>query len=143
MWKNPYFCKNMSVWRRWKSPRHVFTSPSWPLREKSSLPIICKCSEPCFMFEFVWISRIKPHHTTEILSEGLFNGKCFSYMTTRTSYIWPLLHAYLLTFIVLAHWNENLWADMWLQSDILSRFRANQSLLLHINAACFKQRNSK
>ena len=37
--KNPHFCKNMS-------PCHAFTSPSCSLREKSSLPIFCKCGEP-------------------------------------------------------------------------------------------------
>jgi hypothetical protein len=51
-------------------------------------------------------------------------------------------HAYFIC-IVLAHWNNRPRIDMSLESDILSRFRANQSLLLHINAACFKQRNSK
>ena len=34
-----HFCKNMS-------PCHAFTSPSCSLREKSSLPIFCKCGEP-------------------------------------------------------------------------------------------------
>jgi hypothetical protein len=28
------------------SPCHAFTSPSCSLREKSSLPIFCKCGEP-------------------------------------------------------------------------------------------------
>jgi hypothetical protein len=42
-WKNPHFCKNMSLWCCWKSPCHTFTSPSWSLKEKSSLPIFCKC----------------------------------------------------------------------------------------------------
>ena len=37
--KNPHFSENMS-------PCHAFTSPSCSLREKSSLPIICKCGEP-------------------------------------------------------------------------------------------------
>jgi len=27
--------------------RHAFTSPSCSLREKSSLPVFCKCGEPC------------------------------------------------------------------------------------------------
>ena len=35
-----------------------------------------------------------------------------------------------LIFIVLAHWNNNLWTDMLLHSDTLSWFWANQSLLL-------------
>ena len=34
--KKTYFCENMS-------PCHAFTSPSCSLREKSSLPIFCKC----------------------------------------------------------------------------------------------------
>ena len=37
--KTPHFCENMS-------PCHAFTSPSCSLREKSSLPIFCKCGEP-------------------------------------------------------------------------------------------------
>ena len=36
--KNPHFCENMS-------PCHAFTSPLCSLREKSSLPIFCKCGE--------------------------------------------------------------------------------------------------
>jgi hypothetical protein len=39
--KTPHFCKNMS-------PCHAFTSPSCSPREKSSLPIFCKCGEPCY-----------------------------------------------------------------------------------------------
>jgi hypothetical protein len=27
---------------------HAFTSPSCSPREKSSLPIFCKCGEPCY-----------------------------------------------------------------------------------------------
>ena len=41
--KNPHFCENMS-------PCHAFTSPSCSLREKSSLPIFCKCGEPWVHF---------------------------------------------------------------------------------------------
>jgi hypothetical protein len=43
--KNPHFCENMS-------PCHAFTSPSCSLREKSSLPIFCKCGEPCISLFF-------------------------------------------------------------------------------------------
>ena len=35
----------------WKSPCHAFTSPSCSLREKSSVPIVCKCGEPCKIYE--------------------------------------------------------------------------------------------
>jgi hypothetical protein len=38
--KPPHFSENMS-------PCHAFTSPSCSLREKSSLPIFCKCGELC------------------------------------------------------------------------------------------------
>jgi hypothetical protein len=38
--KTPHFCENMS-------PCHAFTSPSYSLREKSSLHIFGKCGEPC------------------------------------------------------------------------------------------------
>ena len=37
--KKTTFLQNMS-------PCHAFTSPSCSLREKSSLPIFCKCGEP-------------------------------------------------------------------------------------------------
>ena len=39
--KKTHFCKNMS-------PCHAFTSPSCSLREKSNLPIFCKCGEPWY-----------------------------------------------------------------------------------------------
>jgi len=39
-------------------------------------------------------------------------------------------------FIVLAHWNNSLWVDMLCHSDTLSRFCANQSLLLLFKAVC-------
>ena len=47
-------------------------------------------------------------------------------------------------FIVLAHWNNSLWIDMWLHLDTLFWFRANQSLLFLLNAACLaeKQQNT-
>ena len=35
-----HFCGNMSLWSCWKSPRHAFTSPSYTLREKSSLCVV-------------------------------------------------------------------------------------------------------
>ena len=38
-------------------------------------------------------------------------------------------------FIVLAHWNNSLRVDMLLNSDILSWYRTDQSLLFLINAA--------
>ena len=37
-------------------------------------------------------------------------------------------------FIVLAQWNNNPWVDMSLHLDTLSRFRANESFLLLLNA---------
>ena len=40
-------------------------------------------------------------------------------------------------FIVLAHWNNSLRVDMSQHSDTLTRFRANQSLFLLLNTACF------
>ena len=36
-------------------------------------------------------------------------------------------------FIVLAHWNNSPWLDMWPHSDTLSWFQANQSLLFLLN----------
>jgi len=38
-------------------------------------------------------------------------------------------------FIVLSHWNNSPWVDMSLHSGTLFWFRANQSLLLLLNAA--------
>jgi len=43
-------------------------------------------------------------------------------------------------FIALVHWNNSLRADMLLHLDILSSFRANQSLLLLYNAACLTEK---
>ena len=42
-------------------------------------------------------------------------------------------------FIVLAHWNNSPWVDMSLHSDTLFWFRANQSLLFLLNAACLPE----
>jgi hypothetical protein len=39
-------------------------------------------------------------------------------------------------FIVLVHWNNSLWVDMSLHSEILFWFWADQSLFLLLNAAC-------
>jgi hypothetical protein len=41
--------------------------------------------------------------------------------------------------IVLAHWYNSQPVDMLLHSDTLLRFRANQSLLLLLNAACYSE----
>jgi hypothetical protein len=43
-------------------------------------------------------------------------------------------------FIVLAHWNNSPWVDMSLHSDTLVWFRANQSLLFLLNAACLAEK---
>jgi hypothetical protein len=43
-------------------------------------------------------------------------------------------------FIGLAHWNNSRWADMSLHFETLSRFRAIQSLLLLLNAACLAEK---
>jgi hypothetical protein len=42
-------------------------------------------------------------------------------------------------FIVLAHWNNSLWVDMSFHSDKLPWFRANQSSLFLLNAACLAE----
>ena len=51
--RHTFFSRNMSLWICWKSPCHAFTSPSWSLRERSSLPIFCRCGGPWFAFNFV------------------------------------------------------------------------------------------
>jgi len=43
-------------------------------------------------------------------------------------------------FTVLADWNNSLWVDMLLHSDLLSWFQTNQSLLLFLNAACLAEK---
>jgi hypothetical protein len=43
-------------------------------------------------------------------------------------------------FLVLAHWNNSSRVDMALHSDTLSWFRANQSLLFLLNAACWAEK---
>jgi hypothetical protein len=45
-----------------------------------------------------------------------------------------------LDFIVPAHWNNNPRINMPLHSDTLFWFRANQSLLLLLNAACLAEK---
>ena len=45
-----------------------------------------------------------------------------------------------LIFIVLAHWNNSLRADMSLHSDTLFWFRANQSLLFLLNVVCLAEK---
>ena len=48
-----------------------------------------------------------------------------------------------LIFIVLAHWNNSLRADMSLHSDTLFWFRANQSLLFPLNVVCLAEKQQK
>jgi hypothetical protein len=43
-------------------------------------------------------------------------------------------------FIVFVHWNNSPRGNMLLHSDTLSWFRANQSLLLLLNAACLAEK---
>jgi len=43
-------------------------------------------------------------------------------------------------FLVQAHWNNSPWVDMSLHSDTFFWFRANQSLLLLLNAACLAEK---
>jgi hypothetical protein len=43
-------------------------------------------------------------------------------------------------FIVLAHWNNSLWVDMSLHLDTLFWFRAIQSLLFLLTAACLEEK---
>jgi hypothetical protein len=54
------------------------------------------------------------------------------YYTNKLSYIF--IH------VVLAHWNKSLTIDITLHSETLSWFRANHSLLLLLNAACFAEK---
>ena len=44
--------------------------------------------------------------------------------------------------IILAHWNNSPKVDMLRHSDTLSGFRANQSLLFLLNAACLAEKQS-
>jgi hypothetical protein len=76
------------------------------------------------------------------------NKQFFRYIMTRTSYISMTLWICLLctkltlswTFIVLAHWNNSPHIDVSLHSDTLSWFKANQSLLFLLNAACLAEK---
>ena len=43
---------------------------------------------------------------------------------------------------MLAHWNNSLWVDMSLHSDTLIWFRANQSLLFLLTAACLEEKQA-
>ena len=70
--KNPHFCENMS-------PCHAFTSPSCSLREKSSLPIFCKCGEPwapCIFISYCCLCQCQ--------------AVCYYYMPVPTKYHWNI-----------------------------------------------------
>ena len=54
--KKKHIFAKTCLWRCWKSPCHAFTSLSWSLREKSSLPVFCKCGEPWMV---LWWSSFK------------------------------------------------------------------------------------
>jgi hypothetical protein len=67
---------------------------------------------------------------------------CFQYGTTNyIRWWWPLCtkptH---LMFIELAYWNNTWRVNMSLYSETLSSFRATQSLLLLLNAACLSEK---
>ena len=70
----------------------------------------------------------------------------FSYIMARTSICNEMMMRFALTntltwiFIVLIHWNNSLMIDMSPHSDTLPRFRANQSLLFLLNAACLGEK---
>jgi len=73
----------------------------------------------------------------------------FSYIMARTCYILKEMmmmsklyktNTLSWIFIVLAHWNNSPWVDMSLHSDTLFWFRANQSLLLFLSAACLAEK---
>jgi hypothetical protein len=73
----------------------------------------------------------------------------FSYIMARTGWLsmrwWWILPCSRPTrwvefFIVLAHWNNSPWVDMSFHSDTLLWFRANQSLLFLLNAACLAEK---
>ena len=69
--QNPHLCKNMS-------PCHAFTSPSRSLREKSSLPIFCKCGEPWLL---VFLYLIAAYASVR---------QCYYYMPMPTKYHWNI-----------------------------------------------------
>jgi hypothetical protein len=59
------------------SPCHAFTSPSCSLREKSSLPIFCKCGEPwtpCIFISYCCLCQCQ--------------AVCYYYMPVPTKYHW-------------------------------------------------------
>ena len=71
----------------------------------------------------------------------------FSYIMVRTSYFsmmmrFALYYTNMLSriLIVLGHWNNRVRIDVSPQSDTLSLFRANQSLLFLLNAACLTEK---
>jgi hypothetical protein len=61
---------------------------------------------------------------------------CFSAKHFSMWWCWGSL----CTFIMLAHWNNSKRLDMWLQSDTLFWFRANQSLHFLINSVCLAEK---
>ena len=63
-----HFCGNMSLWSCWKSPCHVFTSPSCSLREKScpSLSVLWWALIICFIYLDTDINSSSVVHNPDI-----------------------------------------------------------------------------
>ena len=62
------------------------------------------------------------------------NKLIFNEMMTRSALYWTNTLSWI--FLVLVHWNNSPRVDMSVNSDTLFWFRANQSLLFLLNAAC-------
>jgi hypothetical protein len=70
------------------------------------------------------------YHGEDKLIFNVMTMKSALYSTNTLSWI----------FIVLSHWNNNLWIDMWSLSDTLSWFRAIQSLFFLFIIACLAEK---
>ena len=83
----------------------------------------------CILFRLIWKRKYRWIRKRWVLSERKVS--CISHWC---------IGVLSLIFIVLAHWNNSLPVDMSLHSNTLFWFRANQSLLFLLNAACLAEK---
>ena len=93
-----------------------------------------------YTYNVLWVSDCCLTPTQQGVSCIMVNKLIFHEMMMRS--ILYLSDTLSWIFIVIAHWNNSPRIDMSNISDILSWFRANQSLLFLLNAACLEARNT-
>jgi hypothetical protein len=95
--------------------------------------ISCFAANHLKMYDFQWVSDCCLLPTQQFLTIYISMRWLLSPLWTR-----PTLFVEII--IVLAHWSNNLQVGMSLRLNTLSWFKANQSLLLLLNAACLAKK---